>query len=250
MRVGDVIDRSFELLRREWRAALVLGLIMVVGSIFLVFAVFAMLGLTFADFDALDPNYQPDIDEAAAIAMGLFITVVSILFGVVVYVATGIAARAAAHGPEEGTDWSGLAGHSWPALRGAARLFGWGLLFGIAVAILFGLALVPIAFGGEEAGALALLLFFGGMLAFFVGAIALAPFFMVLTAAVFVDDASVPASARKAWRLVKLAYWPSLGATVILWLFSLVPLVGSILVAVLTPTYQVALLEELEGLEA
>lgn len=250
MRVGDVIDRSFELLRREWRAALLLGLIMIVGSIFLVFAIFAGLGLSFADFDAFDPNYEPDIDQAAVLAIVLFTMVISFLFAIVVYVATGISARAAAYGPEEGTGWSALGEHSWPALRGAGRLFGWGILFAIAISILFAIAIVPLAVAGEDAGAISVLLLIGGFLALMVGAIALAPFFMVLTAAVFVDDASVPASAKKAWRLVGLSYWPSLGATVILWLFSLVPLVGSILVAVLTPTYQVALLQELEDLDA
>lgn len=250
MRVGDVIDRSFELLRREWRAALVLGLVMIVGSIFLVVSIFVGLGAAFSGFDALDPNFEPNMDGAAALAMVLFFMVVSFLFAVVLYVATGIAARAAAHGPEEGTGWSGLGAHSWPALRGAGRLFGWGILLAIVISILFALAIVPMAMAGGDAGATTALLFFGGFLALMVGAIALAPFFMVLTAAVFVDDASVPASAKKAWRLVGLSYWPSLGATLILWLFSLVPFVGSILVAVLTPTYQVALLRELEDLDA
>ena len=250
MRVGDVIDRSFELLRREWRAALLLGLVMVVGSIFLVVSILIGLGAAFGGFDALDPNFEPDMDGAAALAMVLFFMVVSFLFAVVVYVSTGVAARAAAYGPEEGTGWSGLGAHSWPALRGAGRLFGWGILFAIAISILFALALVPMLLGGEDGGAITGLLFLGGIFVFMLGAIALAPFFMVLTAAVFVDDASVPASAKKAWRLVGLSYWPSLGATVILWLFSLVPLVGSILVAVLTPTYQVALLQELEDLDA
>lgn len=244
MRVGNVIDRSFELLRREWRAAVLLGLIMIVGSIALFFGLFAFLGLSLGD---LDPNFEPEFDEAVLITGMVMFFVVVVLFAIVSYVATGIATRAAAHGPEEGTGWSELGEHSWPALRGAGRLFGWGLLLAVAVSVVFGALIVPMAVLGDEAGAFVALLFVGAMILFVLGAIGLAPVFMVLVAAVFVDDASVPASLRKAWDLVRRAYWPALGATIVLWLFSLVPFVGSLLVTVLTPSYQVALMEELEA---
>jgi hypothetical protein len=246
MRVGNVIDRSFELLRREWRAALLLGLIMIGGTLLFLISLVAWVGISFSEFD---PNVSPDVNEAVFFAGMVVFFVGGLLWGIASYVAIGIATRAAALGPEEGTGWSDLGSHAWPAFRGAMRLFGWGLLFGIAIAILFGLAIVPLAFLGDEVGAFALL-YIAFFLFFMVAMVGLIPFWLVLTAAVFVDDASVPTSASRAWHLVRRAYWPSLGASLVLYLFSLVPLVGSLLVAVLTPGYQVALLEELEGLEA
>lgn len=250
MRVGDVLDRSFELLRREWRAAVLLGAgnLVAIGVFF-----FGFLGFFIALAPSLEDGTIPDDETLIAFAVGM--SAFGIVFGIVSLVLTGMSLRAAVHGPEEGTDWGSLLGHAWPAFKSGMRLLGWGLLVGLAMSAL----MVPIfliagfaGFAGEgDAGeALTVLLVLGVMGVIFLAAIFVAPVLMVMTALVYGREAKVWRSIGRGASLVGRSYWPSVGATVILYLFSLVPVIGSLLVAVLTPPFQAAMLEGLEGLEA
>lgn len=246
MRVGDVLDRSFTLLRREWRAAVLIGVANVVYLLLFV-GVFLALGV-FSSEVFSGTGSVPTVNDATAISLVLVAVVGGLLFAIAVYVLSGVSVRAAAHGPDEGTDWGGLWGHVGPAIGAAVRIFGWSLLVALVVGVLF----IPVAllFGlvdTVEAGAvLAVLLVLGIMFLALVAAVLLAPILLLLVGIVFADSTTIPAAFRQSLDLVKRAYWPAVGASVILYLFSLVPIVGSLLVAVLTPPFQVALRQELE----
>lgn len=260
MRVGDVLDRSFELLRREWRAAVLLGGVYVVafGVIIAFYSVALFRFVNELDAAAVSTGTVADPElmaETLAGAIGLTLVVIafSLFLAFASLILTGVSVRAAMHGPEEGSSWSDLGRHIGPATVAGLRLLGWGILFGLAVSLLLA---IPFVFVGLLAGSLdeaavpvVVLLVVGVLGLFFLGMLALSPILMAMTGLVYGREAGVWRAVGDGYRLVRRAYWPSLGSTVVVWLFSLVPFLGSALVAVLTPVFQVALIEQLEALD-
>lgn len=249
MRIGDVLDRSFELLRREWRAAVAVALVSIIGF-GLFFVAFLSLGIS-VGFEEIDAGNLPS--DAAMATFSVLMVVFGLGFAIASMTATGMAVRAATHGPDEGTDWGPLLGHAWPALKAGIRLLGVSLVIGLAVGALIVpiVVIVAIAAGGSEVGVglavLGVLLFIFVVMA---AALLLAPVFMIQSSLVFGREAGAWRSLGDGFRLMGRAYWPSVGATFIVWLFGLVPVIGGLVTAVLIPAYQVALTEALEAVEA
>jgi hypothetical protein len=260
MRVGDVLDRSFELLRREWRAAVLLGGVYVVGFVVLIGTYSVVFFRWVSELGPLDAGANPDpelLADSIAGAAGFVVSVVvfAVLMAFASLVLTGVSVRAAMHGPEEGTGWSELWGHLGPATIAGLRLLGWGILVGLGVSVLF---VIPFVFLGLVVGtgsgvdgdagvAITVLFTLGFVFVVFAASVAVGPILMAMTGLVYGREAGVWRSIGDGYRLVRRAYWPSVGATVIVWLFSLVPLLGSVLVTVLMPPFQVALIERLEA---
>ncbi len=243
MRVGSVIDRAFDTLRREWRIAVLIGAATVGGIVFFFVAAFGFFGLS-VGFDATVPE---DVDVARLAIGGLVFFLLAIAYSVVLYVLNGISVRAAYHGPPEGTPWDRLGSHAGPALWGSLRLLGWGLLFGLAVAIVFGGLAVLGGLLADDGGGVVALLFVLLTIGLVLASLFVLPVVLVAVALVYAHERPVLAALGEGFRLVGRSYWPSLGATLLLFVFSLVPVVGGLLVSVLAPPYQTSLLIELES---
>ncbi|MEX1287883.1 MAG: hypothetical protein AB1Z57_08095 [Acidimicrobiia bacterium] len=243
MRVGSVIDRAFDTLRREWRIAVLIGAATVGGIVFFFIAAFGFFGLSIG-FDATVPE---DVDVARLAIGGIVFFLLAVAYSLVLYVLNGISVRAAYHGPPEGTPWDGLGSHAGPALWGSLRILGWSLILGVVVAVVFGGLAVVGAVLADDGGGLFAFLFVVLMIGFVLASLFVLPVVLVAVALVYAQERPVLAALGDGFRLVGRAYWPSLGAALLLFVFSLVPIVGGLLVTVLAPPYQASLLIELES---
>lgn len=243
MRVGSVIDRAFDTLRREWRIAVLIGAATVGGFIFFFIATFGFFGLS-VGFDATVPE---DLDLARLAVGGVVFFLLAIVYSMVLYVLNGISVRAAYHGPPEGTPWDGLGAHARPALWGSLRLLGWSLILGLVIAVAFGGLAVVAGLLSDDGGGVFALVFVVLAIGLALASLFVLPVVLVAVALVYAEERPVLTALGDAFRLVGRAYWPSLGACLLLFVFSLVPIVGGLLVTVLAPPYQASLLIELES---
>jgi len=241
MQVANVIDRSFAIVRREWRAAVLIGAVMVLGiGSFLVVAVLTVLAV-----EGWGATGGPDVGPeviGALVPFWVFLGVGGVVFALLSYLANGVAVRAGVHGPEEGTGWDDLVPHIGPAAWASLRILGWSLLAGVAAMAVFVPLMLVLARLGSAGADLAILAAILLVFTLFAAVIALAPILMVAIALVYADEQTVPAAVVEALGLVRGRYWQTVGAVVVLWLFSLVPVVGGLLLTILTPSYQAALL--------
>ncbi len=235
------------MVRREWRSALVIGLLIVGGFVVALVMVFALL-LTTGGWEDLSTAPPPFVGGAF---IGTVIVWVALGFlgAIAIYIANGVATRSAVHGPPEGTSWDGLVPHIRPSAWASLRLFGWTLLLSLgfgAVFALLGIATVALGSVGDTA-VFAVIPVILVMLGIFVLAVASAPFMFVTVALVYGEELPVLTAFAEARRLIRGRFWPSLGASLILFLFNFIPVLGGLAVALLQPFYMVGLLDELRA---